>query len=463
MLRKVHSTKVWIALATLTALLVPSQAEADDSLAELRSQIEEMRREYGERIQTLEERVEAATAAARAAERRAASAERTAGEAARAPAPPTGSRSANAFNPAISLILQGRYAAFSGEEGHREIPGFLLGEETGIGPEGFSLGESEFVLSANIDDKFYGFFNAAFNQENGESELEVEEAYFQTLALPQGFTLKAGQFFSAIGYQNARHSHTWDFIDQPLAYEAFLNTQFLDPGIQLTWVAPTDLYLELGGEVFSGDSFPAAGAAHGGVGAASVFAKVGGDIGVSSSWKAGLAYLMADPRDRKTSGDGLSPLFFTGDSELLVADFVWKWAPNGTFRERNFIFQAEYLHRYENGSLRLEDPAGPLFGRYRGDQDGFYVQGVYQFMPRWRVGLRYGQLFSDNDVSGLPPTTLDRDGSSPRRISAMLDFSNSEFSRFRLQYSHEAGGLGGDDRVFLQYIMSLGSHGAHQF
>ncbi len=463
MLRKVHSTKVWIALAMLAAVLVPSQAQADDTLAELQNQIKEMRREYGERIQALEERVEAATAAARAAERRASSAERTGGGDELAPAPPTRSRSANAFNPAISLILQGRYAAFSGEEGHREIPGFLLGEETGIGPEGFSLGESEFVLSANIDDKFYGFFNAAFNQENGESEIEVEEAYFQTLALPQGFTLKAGQFFSAIGYQNARHSHTWDFIDQPLAYEAFLNTQFLDPGIQLTWVAPTDLYLELGGEAFSGDSFPAAGAAHGGVGAASVFAKMGGDIGVSSSWQAGLAYLMADPRDRETSGDGLSPLFFTGDSELLVADVVWKWAPNGNFRERNFIFQAEYLDRYENGSLRLEDPAGPLFGRYRGDQDGFYAQGVYQFMPRWRVGLRYGQLFSDNDVSGLPPTTLDRDGSSPRRISAMLDFSNSEFSRFRLQYSREARGLGGDDRVFLQYIMSLGSHGAHQF
>jgi hypothetical protein len=248
--------KVWIALATLIALPLPSQAEADDSLAELRSQIEEMRREYGERIRTLEERVEAAEAAAREAEKRAASAERSAGEAALAPALAARSRSANVFNPAISLILQGRYAAFSGEEGHREIPGFLQGEETGIGPEGFSLGESELIFSANIDDKFYGFFDVAFNQENGESELEVEEAYFQTLALPQGLTLKAGQFFSGVGYQNARHSHTWDFIDQPLAYEAFLNTQFLDPGIQLTWVAPTDLYLELGAEAFRGDSFP---------------------------------------------------------------------------------------------------------------------------------------------------------------------------------------------------------------
>jgi hypothetical protein len=374
---------------------------------------------------------------------------------------PAGTRAANIFNPAISLIAQGRYATFSGEEGQREIPGVLLGEETGRGPEGFALGESELVLSANIDDLFYGFFNLGFGQDGDEFDAEIEEAYFQTLALPEGFTLKGGQFFSAIGYQNARHSHTWDFIDQPLAYEALLNNQFLDPGIQLTWVAPTDFYLELGAEAFSGDRFPAGGAANGGVGTATVFAKVGDDIGASNSWKAGISYLRADPRNRESSGFGAGPLLFSGDTDLVVADFVWKWAPNGNFRERNFIFQTEYLHRHENGSL--EDSGGPPLYSYRGDQDGFYVQGVYQFVPRWRVGLRYGQIFSDNDVSGLAPTTLDRDGRSPWRISTMIDFSNSEFSRFRLQYSHEGGGLGNADLVFLQYIVSLGSHGAHQY
>jgi hypothetical protein len=66
-------------------------------------------------------------------------------------------------------------------------------------------------------------------------------------------------------------------------------------------------------------------------------------------------------------------------------------------------------------------------------------------------------------VIGLPPTTLDSDDQSPWRISSMIDFSNSEFSRIRLQYSHEGTGLGNADLIFLQYIMSLGSHGAHQY
>jgi hypothetical protein len=45
----------------------------------------------------------------------------------------------------------------------------------------------------------------------------------------------------------------------------------------------------------------------------------------------------------------------------------------------------------------------------------------------------------------------------------MLDFSNSEFSRLRLQYSFASGGLGNDSLVYLQYIVSIGSHGAHAF
>jgi hypothetical protein len=47
----------------------------------------------------------------------------------------------------------------------------------------------------------------------------------------------------------------------------------------------------------------------------------------------------------------------------------------------------------------------------------------------------------------------------------MIDFSNSEFSRLRLQFSRDESRPGGetDNQVFLQYIFSMGSHPAHQF
>ena len=58
-------------------------------------------------------------------------------------------------------------------------------------------------------------------------------------------------------------------------------------------------------------------------------------------------------------------------------------------------------------------------------------------MPRWRVGARYDRLSADNSVGALPIATPLEDTHDPSRLTAMLDFSNSEFSRFRLQVSED--------------------------
>ena len=64
--------------------------------------------------------------------------------------PPASSQSS--FNPAISLILMGRYASFENDPEGYFIPGVTLAEETGPGEEGFSLAETELIISGNIDD-----------------------------------------------------------------------------------------------------------------------------------------------------------------------------------------------------------------------------------------------------------------------------------------------------------------------
>ena len=438
--------------AALSILPTAAVATSDqEEVAKLRAELAALRSDTEARIAELTSRVEAAEARATAAE--------SAPLPAAAAAPAS---SASAFNPAISLILQGRAAGIEGQTGHRDIPGFRLGGDSGVGPDGLSLSETELAVSANADDKFYGYATVALNEENGETSVDLEEAYLQTLALPGGFTAKAGQFFSGIGYLNSKHSHAWDFIDQPLAYEAFLDNQFLDPGVQLSWVAPTEQYLQLGAEIFDGERFPAGGSANAGFGAWSLFAKTSGEIGVSQSWQAGLSYLATNSRDRESELHDGDQFFFTGPGDLWIAELIWKWAPEGNFRERNLVLQSEFFHRDEHGALDQEDATGLQSGDYSGHQNGFYTQAVYQFMPRWRAGLRYDQLWSHNQVSGLDTDALD-DGNDPSRFSTMLDFSNSEFSRIRLQWNHQWGGLQGDDAVFLQYILSLGSHGAHAY
>jgi hypothetical protein len=218
-------------------------------------------------------------------------------------------------------------------------------------------------------------------------------------------------------------------------------------------------------------------------GAHNAYLKLGGDLGDSHSWQVGLSQLWAEPHERATGhghahgdeGHADESFAFSGDSRLTVADFVWKWAPDGNPTQRNAIVQAEYFRRHEDGSVAFENEVGGAALPYDGDQQGFYVQGVYQFMPRWRAGVRYDQVWADNDVrvarndSGeedeeiLEESGLLDEDHRPHRYSAMVDYSHSEYSRLRLQYTRDYTLAEPDDQVFLQYVMSLGAHGAHAF
>lgn len=360
---------------------------------------------------------------------------------------------ANAFNPALSVILNGTYGFFDQDPTGYALPGFALGEEAVPGERGFSLGESEINLQSNIDDWFFGSLTAAIVNEDGETIVELEESYFQTLALPAGFTLKGGRFFSRLGYLNEQHAHADDFVDRPLVYRAlFGGHQYGDDGAQLRWLAPLDVFFEIGAESFRGEGFPGGGSAHQGAGAWSAFAHVGGDIGSDYSYRAGLSYLSTEARGRET---GDTPDVYDGESRLLVADFVLKWAPNGNPKNSNFKLQGEWMSREEKGFFNTAD--------YDGGQDGFYVQGVWQFAPHWRSGLRYDTLSSDNAGTAVAGSVLDSGGHDPQRYSALLEYDHSDFSRLRLQYNRDESQVIADDQIFINYVYSLGAHAAHTF
>src|SRR5215204_3655048 len=306
------------------------------------------------------------------------------------PVTPPPITSASAFNPAIGLILQGKASYFSQNPDNYRVKGFALGDEAGPGKRGLSLDETEINFQANVDPYLYGNLTLSIGPEN---DLSIEEAFLQTTSLPWGLTLRAGRFFSGIGYLNERHSHTWDFADQALPYRAFLNNQYKDDGVQLRWLAPTRQFLELGSEVFRGDAFPAGGAARAGFGTYSVFAHTGSDINESSSYRTGLSWLRASARDRTTPVPGGPDDIFNGRSDTLIFDAVYKWAPNGNPVDTNLKLQAEFFAHRDRGQFNSLPVSG-------GWQTGFYAQAVYQFMPRWRIGARYDQV-SGNRQSDL--------------------------------------------------------------
>ena len=374
---------------------------------------------------------------------------------------------ANAFNPAISLILSGLYTRTSQDPARYAISGFPLptGAEIGPGTRGFSLAESELGLAANIDPWWRGAINIALHPDDTVS---VEEAFIQTTSLGNGLSLKAGRFFSGVGYLNSKHAHTWDFVDNPLAYQAMLGTQFGDDGVQLSWLAPIDQYLEIGLELGRGRSFPGGDNSRNGAGMASLALHTGGDIGISQNWRAGLSVLNAKADEQPlagTSATGNSVTnAFSGRTRVFVADAVWKWAPNGNATRTSVTLQSEYLRSARSGELVYDTGGAGSSGNYRAAQSGWYLQAVYKFLPTWRVGLRTERLNPGTLDYGVNAGQIAADDHRPSKNSVMLDYSPSEFSRVRLQLAQDRARPGAADKqVFVQYQMSLGAHGAHAY
>lgn len=458
-----------VAFAVLLGNPLNALAATDADLQAIREQIQQLKESYEQRITQLEQRLQQAESSSKNAKNTAVQAEATAQQANR---PATSSE--NSFNPAVSLILSSTYGQF--QQAVASATGFAMSPNNTGFSQGFSLKESELGISANIDPQFRGVATFALNPAGG---INVENAFVQSSVLSNGINLKMGRFFSGLGYLNEQHAHAWDFVDQPLIYRALWDNQNGEDGLQLKWLAPTDKFVELGVEIGRGRGFPGTDRQNkNGAGAGVLFAHIGDDVGIEHSWRAGLSLqetkrvnaLSTGVPDLLNTAGGVSNSF-TGDSRTTGLDFVWKYSPNGNTRERYLKLQGEYFRRTENGLLTYDTGVPPAAGvsitdSYAVTQSGWYLQSVYQFMPIWRTGLRYDRLDPGVATVGAlnAGNVISNYAFNPSRLTWMVDYNPSEFSRMRLQLAHDNSRQGlPDNQLFLQYIMSLGAHGAHQY
>ena len=394
----------------------------------------------------------------------------------------------NSFNPSISMIFDAKYQQFSADSS--EITGFYIGHEgERAEQEGFGLDHTEFAVTANVDDKFRGSSVFAIAEHDGETELELEEAYIETLpgfGLPSGMSVKVGRALWTLGYLNEHHLHTDDFADRPLPYRAFFDNHYNDDGAQVSYVLPTDLYTEIGAATLRGDDFPFGTSNDEGNEAWSAYARIGTDFGDNQSIRIG-GYilsgntgagrsLLSDTDEHAHEGEEeeeheIAAMTFNGDSDLMIADVRYTWAPTGNSSEKEVILQAEFFQRIEDGIYSITEGEGTnavvdtiAFNDI--DASGWYAQAVYKFAPQWRAGVRYSQLQSPDVPADFyaEHDELNPAGFNPEAYSFMIDYSNSEFSRLRLQLNQEELADGNEDtQVVLQYIMSIGAHSAHAY
>ena len=444
-----HAASCALAIGLASAMAPAAQADTASDIAQLRKEMKSLKGDYEKRIHDLEERLQKAESKASDAEARAATPSVATADMPPPPAMPAAApTSQSAFNPSISVALNGKYNYSRRDPGAVAIPGFVVPDGTGLPARGLSLDESEISLSANVDHVMLATLTVSFDGQEGG--VNVEEAYVQTLDLPGGLTAKAGRFFSSVAYLNERHSHDWQFMDAPLPYRAFLGGQYGDDGVALRWLAPTDIYLQFGAEWFRGDSFPAGNADDKGSGTVAAYVKTGDDIDDEWSWLASFSWLKAKADQRDVGGD-----IFTGDDNTGIATAVLKWAQNGNPKQSNVSLTGEYFFNNQKGDFN-----GTGIDQNR---SGWYTQAVWQVDPQWSVGARYAKLSGDSVPLSLTGSTVDDLGRSPSAITGLLEYDTSEFGRLRLQYSYDDSDVDSNDLLSVGYTIVLGPHAAHRY
>ncbi|MBP9900966.1 MAG: hypothetical protein IT579_17695 [Verrucomicrobia subdivision 3 bacterium] len=335
---------------------------------------------------------------------------------------------------------------------------------------GFTVQNLEMTLDGKVDPYFKGQANIVLQIDpDGETIIEAEEAFLETISLPWNLQVKAGQYYTQFGRINPTHPHTWDFVDQPLVIGRFLGPDGLrNPGAQVSWLAPTPFYSELflsvqnsGGETAT--SFrDAAGTElitqHPGV---DTSVENAGDMLYSPRYV--MSFDLGDEHTLVLGGSGaFGPNASGPDGRTAIygADLFYKWKSRNHDKGFPFVtWQTEYLYSHYDAAAYSGSPGFPASAATTINNWGLYSQVSYGFRPRWVASLRGDYVTGQPGDFWANPLLDDR-----YRISPALTFFPSEFSKIRLQYNYDhIQNTGVENSVWFQFEFLLGAHSAHRF
>ncbi len=496
----IHLKHVSVIVLTILATLVvgvgAGQAQVKNpDLEALKKEIEELRRSDAEKQRKLDEltrRIQAIEAQPVAAEKPAAP-ESALDKALKETEPAAAQPVATDFFSRqvggttfrlIDISLDALFAAGTSTERDSSIQS-LEGGDHDPRRRGFTVQQAELSFSGAVDPYFTGEAHIVYliDPVVGETRVELEEAFLTTQSLPYGLQLKGGFYLTEFGLINPTHPHAWDWMDQPV-----INTRLFGPdglrqaGLRLGWLTPLPWFSELyvgmqnaNGE--TGSSFLAN---------AEFFEErpIGGRPFVERDVRS-LKDLLYSVRwenfwnvsDTVSTKLGLSGLFGpnatgpNGDTRIYGADLKLRWRPTNNFRGWPFfLLQSEVMARDYTADRFFDDndPGNAIDLPRETLRDwGLYTQALYGFSYGWAAGLRY-EYASGSGASVLSFNGRDADPfrDDRHRISPLLVWHPSEFSRLRLQYNYDrADHLEHKDAhsVWLGVEFLYGAHPAHKY
>jgi hypothetical protein len=265
---------------------------------------------------------------------------------------------------------------------------------------------------------------------------------------------------------NPSHPHSWDFVDQPLVNGRFFGGDGLrSVGARVSWLLPTDFYSEayLTVQNSQGETLTS----FRGVPGDSLFGRELQPREVSSFSDMLVAPRYAasfDLTDTQTLLVGASAALGPngtgehGKTRIYGVDGFWKWKADNAFQGFPFLkIQGELLYR----DLFADADTGgePPLPEASFTDWGGYLQVNWGFRPGFVAGLRFDRVDGD---TGEP---ADPDLGERLRISPVLTWFPTEYSKLRLQYNFDRGDALAEDEhsLWLQLEFLLGAHSAHKF
>ncbi|MBI3844430.1 MAG: hypothetical protein HY292_07290 [Planctomycetes bacterium] len=373
----------------------------------------------------------------------------------------------------IDISADGLFAAGTSTASEQNIEK-LQGGGHDPNQRGFTVENVELTFAGAVDPYFRGDIHVVTQiDKQGETGVELEEAYLTTLALPGNLQLKAGHYFTEFGRINPRHPHEWDFVDLPVISSRVFGADGLRaPGARLSWLAPTPFFAEIqtGIQNARGETVT------------SFLANPDVELPtdrpfVDRSVRSPADMLYTERlltsfnlSDESTISPGLSALFGPNASgsdartEIYGADIYYKWRALSNDQGWPFVsFQGEYLFRnYE--AEQAVDAAGSIVPGERLHDQGCYVQGLYGFTRPWVAGLRFE--YAEGDRSLVLDNHDDPQRDRRFRASPNITYYPSHFSKIRLQYNYDDSEFlknSGEHSIWLQFEFLFGAHGAHKF
>lgn len=377
--------------------------------------------------------------------------------------------------PAQQAAPSGSYMNLSfdglGHAGWSSVPDVGTIQRGGHDPKvrGFTVPQAELALDGTVDPYLKGFSNIVFFiDENGETQVELEEMYLLTTSLPKNLQIKAGQFFTEFGRQNQQHPHGWAFADQPLVLNRMFGADGMrSQGARLSWLLPLPFYVEAMftaansvGETMRSFRNEESSEIHGGI---PVEREVKNASDLTYTPRIAASF---DPTDNQTLLFGVSGSFgpnnsgATGKTSIGGADVYWKWKSPTARQGFPFVsLQSEVLFRsYDADERTSASTEGGILPAQTLKDNGWYAQLLWGIKPMLIAGLRGEAASGDEDIYASQPP------GNRSRISPNITWHPSEYSRLRLQYNYgRRPGYKDDHSVWLQYEFLIGSHSAHKF